>query len=73
MSDQNGRDQFPGEPRPDHVSTETKQIHGVIFNALMGGKNILDEASANPGTWFAAMDAPTPPPSATPRSGSAGY
>jgi hypothetical protein len=40
---QKGIDQFPGEGRPDYFSTQTEDIHSVIFDALVGGENIMDE------------------------------
>jgi hypothetical protein len=46
VSGQKGLDQFPGEPRPDHFSAQTEDIHVVIFDALMSGENIMNE----PGT-----------------------
>ena len=39
VSGQKGLDQFPGERRPDHFPTQTKDIHVVIFDALMGMEN----------------------------------
>jgi|GEM_PF-7034784 len=36
-------DQFPGQREPDHLSTEAKYIHVVVFHALVGRENIMDE------------------------------
>jgi hypothetical protein len=47
MSGQKGLDQFPGERRPDHFSTQTKDIHVVIFDALVGGENIMNKPSTH--------------------------
>ena len=49
VSGQKGLDQFPGERRPDHFSTQTKDIHVVIFDALMGGEDIMDEPGTHAG------------------------
>ena len=51
VSGQKGLDQFPGERRTDHFSTQTKDIHVVIFDALMGGENIMDEPSTHAGNF----------------------
>src|SRR5271156_4752253 len=40
---QKGFDQFPGQRRTDYLSTQAEDIHPVIFDALMGGENIMDE------------------------------
>ena len=48
VSGQEGLDQFSGERRTDHLPTQTEDIHVVIFNALMGGKNIVDEPGPHP-------------------------
>ena len=47
MSGQKGLDQFPGERRPDHFSSQTKDIHVVIFDALVGGENIMNKPSTH--------------------------
>ena len=46
LSGQKGLDQFPCECCPNHFSSQTEDIHIVIFDALMSGENIMDE----PGT-----------------------
>ena len=47
LSRQKNLDQFPGKRGPDHFSTETTDIHVVIFDALMGREDMLNE----PGTY----------------------
>ena len=49
VSRQKSLDQFPGQRGPDHFSTQTKDIHVVIFDALMGGENIMDEPGPHTG------------------------
>ena len=49
VSGQKGLDQLPGECRPDHFSTQTKDIHVVIFDALMSGEDIMDEPGTHAG------------------------
>jgi hypothetical protein len=39
-------DQLPRQRGPDHFSTQTKNIHVVVFNALVGGEHIVDESSS---------------------------
>ena len=55
VSGQKGLDQFPGERRPDHFSTQTKDIDVVIFDVLVSGENIMDEPSTHT-DLFAAME-----------------
>jgi hypothetical protein len=40
-------DQFPGERGSDDFSSETKDVHVVVFDALVGGKHIVDEAGTD--------------------------
>ena len=47
VSGQRGFDQFPGKRRPDHFPTQTKDIHVVIFDALVGGENIMNKPSTH--------------------------
>jgi hypothetical protein len=49
-------DQFPGERGSDDFSSETKDVHVVVFDALVGGKHIVDEAGTSAG-MIAAMPA----------------
>jgi len=51
VSGQKGLDQFPGKRRPDHFSAQTKDIHVVIFDALVGGENIMDEPGTHTGNF----------------------
>ena len=44
-----GFDQFAGEGRPNHFPTETKDIHVVVFDTLMGGENIVDKRGTHTG------------------------
>ena len=68
-SGQESLDEFQGERRSDRLSSQTEDIHVVIFNALMGGENVMDKPGTHAGILFAATAAPTPlPQSATPRS-----
>ena len=39
--------EFPGECGPDNFSTQTNDIHVVIFDALTGGEDIMDERGAH--------------------------
>jgi hypothetical protein len=48
-SSQKGFDQFPGECNPDYFPAETKDIHVVVFDTLMGGENIVDERGTHTG------------------------
>jgi hypothetical protein len=47
MSPQKNLDQLQRELRTNHFSAQTKDVHAVIFNALMGGENIMDEGRAH--------------------------
>jgi len=51
MSGKTSLDQFQSESGSDHFSTQTKDIHVVIFDALMGGENIMDEPSTDAGDF----------------------
>jgi hypothetical protein len=51
VSGQKGLDQFPGERRPDHSLTQAKNVHIVIFDALVGGENIMDKPGTHPGNF----------------------
>jgi hypothetical protein len=51
VSGQKGFDQFPGKRRPDHFAPQTKDIHVVILDALMGGENIVDEPGTHTGNF----------------------
>jgi hypothetical protein len=48
-SRQKDPDQLPGQRGPDHFSTETTNIHIVIFDALMGTKDMIDESGTHAG------------------------
>lgn len=48
-SSQKGFDQLLGECSPDHFPAETKDIHVVVFDTLMGGENIVDERGTHTG------------------------
>jgi hypothetical protein len=43
VSSQKCLDQLPGQGRSDNLSSQTKDIHVVVFDALAGGENILDK------------------------------
>jgi hypothetical protein len=62
MGGQEDPNQLPGKGRCDHFSSQAKYVHIVVFDALSGGKHIVDEAGSPPGTLFAATEAPTPLP-----------
>lgn len=48
-SSQKGFDQFPSKCSPDHFPAETKDIHVVVFDTLMGGENIVDKRGTHTG------------------------
>lgn len=47
MSMEKGFDQFRGEPGPDHLTAKKKNIHVIVFDALMGAEHIAYQ----PGTY----------------------
>jgi hypothetical protein len=47
MCGQEGLDQLPGERRTDDLSTQTKNIHVVVFDALASREDIVDEPGAD--------------------------
>nr|WP_244532337.1 hypothetical protein [Methylocapsa palsarum] len=47
MSAQESLDQLQRERRPNHLPAQTKDVHVVILNSLMGGENIMDEPRAH--------------------------
>lgn len=51
MSFKKGFDQFQGEPGPDHLSAKTKNIHVIVFHALMGGEHIVYQPGAHAGDF----------------------
>jgi hypothetical protein len=50
-SDQESLDQFQGKRRTDHLSSQTEDIHIVIFNALMGEENVMDKLGTYAGNF----------------------
>jgi hypothetical protein len=48
-SRQKDLDQLPGQRGPDHFSAKTTGIHIVIFDALVGTKDMIDESSTHAG------------------------
>ena len=48
-SGQKNLDQLQGERRPDHLCTETKDVHVIVFDALTGRKDIMDEFGTHAG------------------------
>jgi hypothetical protein len=52
VRDQKDLDQFQGERRPNHLSSQAGDIHVVIFNALMGGKFIVNEPGSDTGNFI---------------------
>jgi hypothetical protein len=51
-------DQLPGERGPDHLATQTKDIHIVVFNALVSGEHVMDEPCAHTGNFVGADGSP---------------
>ena len=45
----------PKVSHPDHFSTQTKDIHVVVLDALMGGEDVMDSAARTPANLFAAI------------------
>jgi len=41
--------QFQREGRSNHLSTQAKYVHVVVFDALMGGKDVVDKPGAHTG------------------------
>ena len=48
---QESLDQFQGERRSDHLSAETKNVHVIIVDALMGRENIMDKPGTHTGNF----------------------
>jgi len=48
---QESLDQFQGKRRSDHLSAETKDVHVIIFDPLMGRENILDKPGTRSGNF----------------------
>jgi hypothetical protein len=46
---QEGLDQFQGQGRSDHLAAQAKHVHVVVFDALMGRKDIVNEPGAHAG------------------------
>jgi len=42
-------DQFPRERGPDHLSTQRKDIHVVVFNSLVGGEYVVNKSGPHTG------------------------
>jgi hypothetical protein len=57
-SSQKRLDQFPSERGPDHFATQTKDIHVVVFNALVGREHVMDEACPHAGNLVGADGCP---------------
>jgi hypothetical protein len=55
---QKSLDQFPRECGPDHLSAQTKDIHVVVFNALVSREHVMDEACAHTGNFVGADGGP---------------
>ncbi len=49
VSRQEGLDELPRERDPEHFSTETTDVHVVIFDALVGTKDMVDESGTHAG------------------------
>jgi len=43
--------QLPGQRWADYFPSQTENIHVVIFDALVGGENIMDKPCANTGNF----------------------
>ena|ERR1700678_148355 len=43
--------QFQREPSADHPSAETKRVHIIVFDALAGGKDIVNKAGTYTGDF----------------------
>jgi hypothetical protein len=46
--------QFPCQRWPDHLPTKTKDIHVVVFNALVSREHVMDEPGAHTGNFVGA-------------------
>jgi hypothetical protein len=51
MGGQEDPNQLPGKCRCDHFSSQAKYVHIVVFDALSGGKHIVDEAGSHAGDF----------------------
>jgi hypothetical protein len=49
VSGQESFNQFPSERGTDNFPPQTKDIHVVVFDALTGGEDIMDEPGADTG------------------------
>jgi hypothetical protein len=47
-------DQFPRKRGPDHLSTQRKDIHVVVFNSLMGGEYVVNKSGSYAGNLIGA-------------------
>jgi hypothetical protein len=47
-------DQFPRKRGPDHLSTQRKDIHVVVFNSLMGGEYVVNKSGSYTGNLIGA-------------------
>jgi len=67
-------DQLPRERGPDHLATQTKDIHVVVFNSLVSGEHVMDQPCTHTDNFVGAdgcphataaerySSAPCPPP-----------
>jgi hypothetical protein len=44
---QKDSNQFQGEGGSNHLSTQAENVHVVVFDALMGGEDVVDKPSAH--------------------------
>ena len=66
---QKGLDQFQSQCGSNHLSAQTNDIHVVVFDALTGGEDVMDEPGPHAGDFVRGDGRSTPlPQSATPRS-----